>query len=74
MKISEVAKAVGFVNQSYFAAAFRKKFGLAPKEYQMEQKKIRLAFKKIRLTAKMPFNHTRLCCNVFDNSSQFLCE
>ncbi|MEH2081245.1 MAG: AraC family transcriptional regulator [Nostoc sp.] len=39
MKVSEVAKAVGFVNQSYFAAAFRKKFGLPPKEYQIQQKK-----------------------------------
>ncbi|MEH2184027.1 helix-turn-helix transcriptional regulator [Nostoc sp.] len=39
MKVIEVAYSIGFVNRSYFAAAFKKKFGLSPKEYQMQQKK-----------------------------------
>jgi AraC-like DNA-binding protein len=33
MNVSEVARAIGFVNRSYFAAAFRKKFGVTPREY-----------------------------------------
>ncbi|MBE9016325.1 helix-turn-helix transcriptional regulator [Chroococcidiopsidales cyanobacterium LEGE 13417] len=39
MKVAEVAAAVGFNNQSYFAEAFRKKFGFNPKAYQMQRKK-----------------------------------
>jgi AraC-like DNA-binding protein len=39
MKVTEVAKAVGFANRSYFAEAFRKKFGFNPKHYQLQQKK-----------------------------------
>lgn len=39
MKVAEVAAAVGFANQSYFAEAFRKKFGFNPKHYQMRRKK-----------------------------------
>lgn len=31
--VSEVARRIGFVNRSYFASAFRKKFGITPKEY-----------------------------------------
>lgn len=38
MKVSEIAKLVGFVSHSYFTAAFRKKFGFCPKQYQMQQK------------------------------------
>ncbi|AFY90545.1 helix-turn-helix transcriptional regulator [Chroococcidiopsis thermalis] len=39
MKVSEIADLVGFRSQSYFAAAFRTKFGLCPKQYQMQHKK-----------------------------------
>lgn len=31
--VSETARIVGFANRSYFAAAFKKKFGLNPKDY-----------------------------------------
>ncbi|NDJ17922.1 AraC family transcriptional regulator [Myxacorys almedinensis] len=34
LNVSEVARAIGFVNRSYFAAAFQKKFGVTPKIYQ----------------------------------------
>ena len=33
MNVSEAARQVGFVNRSYFAAAFRKKFGVSPSKY-----------------------------------------
>lgn len=33
LNISEIAQAIGFANRSYFAAAFRKKFGISPREY-----------------------------------------
>jgi AraC-like DNA-binding protein len=33
LNVSEVARTIGFANRSYFAAAFRKKFGLSPREY-----------------------------------------
>lgn len=33
MKVTEVAQAVGFGDRSYFAASFRKKFGMNPKQY-----------------------------------------
>jgi AraC family transcriptional regulator, transcriptional activator of the genes for pyochelin and ferripyochelin receptors len=36
MKVTEVGDAIGFSSRSYFAIAFRKKFGLSPKEYQMQ--------------------------------------
>lgn len=39
MKIAEVAVKVGFASRSYFASAFRKKFGLSPKTYQLSYKK-----------------------------------
>ncbi|NJR51295.1 MAG: helix-turn-helix transcriptional regulator [Leptolyngbyaceae cyanobacterium CSU_1_3] len=35
MKVSEVAAAIGFESRSYFSIAFRKKFGMNPKEYQL---------------------------------------
>nr|WP_235927133.1 AraC family transcriptional regulator [Gloeocapsopsis dulcis] len=38
MKVTEVADAIGFDSRSYFAAAFRKKFGVSPKAYQMQCK------------------------------------
>lgn len=34
MKVQDVARSVGYVNQSRFAAAFRKQFGVNPKTYQ----------------------------------------
>lgn len=33
LNVSEVSRRIGFVNRSYFASAFRKKFGVTPKEY-----------------------------------------
>ncbi|MEH2467241.1 helix-turn-helix transcriptional regulator [Nostoc sp.] len=39
MNVIKVAYSIGFANRSYFAAAFKKKFGLSPKEYQIQQKK-----------------------------------
>jgi AraC family transcriptional regulator, transcriptional activator of the genes for pyochelin and ferripyochelin receptors len=39
MKVTEVATAIGFENRSYFATAFRKKYGMNPKDYQMQCKK-----------------------------------
>ncbi|NJR39793.1 MAG: helix-turn-helix transcriptional regulator [Leptolyngbyaceae cyanobacterium CSU_1_4] len=33
LNISEIALAIGFANRSYFASAFRKKFGVTPREY-----------------------------------------
>lgn len=38
MKITEVAGIIGFDSRSYFAAAFRKKFGIGPKAYQIQYK------------------------------------
>jgi AraC-like DNA-binding protein len=39
MKVSEVAQAIGFANRSHFAEAFRKKYGVNPKDYQMQHRK-----------------------------------
>jgi AraC-like DNA-binding protein len=36
--VSEVAQAVGFANRSYFALAFKKRFGVNPKAYQQCRK------------------------------------
>lgn len=33
LNISEISQAIGFANRSYFAAAFRKRFGISPREY-----------------------------------------
>jgi AraC-like DNA-binding protein len=38
LNVSEVARRIGFVNRSYFAAAFRKKFGVTPREYLVRHK------------------------------------
>jgi AraC-like DNA-binding protein len=38
LRIEEVAQRVGLTNRGYFAAAFRKKFGLSPKDYRRQQK------------------------------------
>lgn len=38
MNVSEVSQAIGFANRSYFAAAFRKKFGVSPREYLSHHK------------------------------------
>lgn len=35
LSITQVAHAVGFANRGYFAAAFRKKFGMNPKAYSL---------------------------------------
>jgi AraC-like DNA-binding protein len=37
MKVTEVAEAIGFDSRSYFSTAFRKKYGVTPKAYQMER-------------------------------------
>jgi AraC-like DNA-binding protein len=39
MNVTEVAAAIGFESRSYFSIAFRKKFGINPKDYQMQCKK-----------------------------------
>lgn len=38
LNVSEVARTIGFANRSYFAAAFRKKYGISPKHYLTQQK------------------------------------
>lgn len=38
MSVTEVARSVGFASRSYFATAFRKKFGINPKEYLTNRK------------------------------------
>ncbi|MBW4642362.1 MAG: AraC family transcriptional regulator [Desmonostoc geniculatum HA4340-LM1] len=38
MKVTEVAQKIGFASRNHFAAAFRKKFGINPKEYLMQRK------------------------------------
>jgi AraC family transcriptional regulator, transcriptional activator of the genes for pyochelin and ferripyochelin receptors len=35
MTIKEIAHAVGYANHSYFATAFRKRFGMNPKSYRL---------------------------------------
>jgi AraC-like DNA-binding protein len=40
MNVSEVARAVGFTDRSYFATAFRKKFGLNPNTYLRSQRQL----------------------------------
>ncbi|MEH1837990.1 MAG: AraC family transcriptional regulator [Nostoc sp.] len=37
MKIEQIAQIVGYVNRSRFASAFRKKYGVNPKAYQMQK-------------------------------------
>ncbi len=36
MSVKEVARAVGYANQSYFTVAFRKRFGINPKSYKFK--------------------------------------
>lgn len=38
MNVKEVARAVGYANQSQFAAAFRKQFGMNPKAYLLSRR------------------------------------
>jgi AraC-like DNA-binding protein len=38
LKVNEVAFQIGYTNPSHFIAAFRKKFGITPKKYLMQQK------------------------------------
>lgn len=38
IKIEQVAEMVGYTNRSRFAAAFRRKFGVNPKTYQLQQR------------------------------------
>jgi AraC family transcriptional regulator, transcriptional activator of the genes for pyochelin and ferripyochelin receptors len=33
LNVSEIAQMIGFASRSYFASAFRKKFGMSPREY-----------------------------------------
>jgi AraC family transcriptional regulator, transcriptional activator of the genes for pyochelin and ferripyochelin receptors len=40
MNVKEVAQAVGYANQSRFAAAFRKQFGINPKAYLLSKKSV----------------------------------
>lgn len=36
LRIEEISRRVGFANRSYFAAEFRKKFGVSPKNYRRQ--------------------------------------
>ena len=38
LSVSEVTEQVGYINQSKFAAAFKKQFGMSPLEYRRAQK------------------------------------
>lgn len=38
LNISEIAQTIGFASRSYFAAAFRKKFGVTPRAYLTQSK------------------------------------
>ena len=38
LNVSEAARTVGFANRSYFAAAFRKKYGVSPSQYLSQTK------------------------------------
>ncbi|NJN39168.1 MAG: helix-turn-helix transcriptional regulator [Acaryochloridaceae cyanobacterium CSU_3_4] len=38
LRIADIAQQVGFANRGYFAAVFKKKFGLTPKQYRQRQK------------------------------------
>ncbi len=38
-KVNEVASQIGYTNPSHYIAAFRKKFGITPKKYLMQQAK-----------------------------------
>jgi AraC-like DNA-binding protein len=40
--VEEIALAVGYTNRGHFAAAFRKKFGMNPKAYQLDGRKSRV--------------------------------
>jgi AraC family transcriptional regulator, transcriptional activator of the genes for pyochelin and ferripyochelin receptors len=40
IKVGEVSQVVGYTNRSRFAAAFRKKFGLNPKDYQIKHRRL----------------------------------
>jgi AraC family transcriptional regulator, transcriptional activator of the genes for pyochelin and ferripyochelin receptors len=37
LNVKQVSRQVGYVNQSHFAAAFRRQFGISPKGYQRQQ-------------------------------------
>jgi AraC-like DNA-binding protein len=39
-KVNEVADKIGYTNPSHFIAAFKKKFGITPKKYLMQQTKV----------------------------------
>ena len=39
MNVAQVSYAVGFANRGYFAAVFRKKFGMNPSDYQAQWRK-----------------------------------
>ena len=38
LNVSEVSRAVGFGSRSYLSRAFRKKYGVSPKQYQLQSK------------------------------------
>lgn len=44
MTVAEVSYAVGFANRGYFAAAFKRKFGVNPSAYLAQSRKNRLYF------------------------------
>ena len=47
LSVSEVTEQVGYINQSKFAAAFKKQFGISPLEYRRRKHLERLSHEKL---------------------------
>ena len=47
LSVSEVTEQVGYINQSKFAAAFKKQFGISPLEYRRRRHLERLSHEKL---------------------------
>ena len=47
ISVSEVTEQVGYINQSKFAAAFKKQFGISPLEYRRRRHLERLSHEKL---------------------------
>ena len=47
LSVSEMTEQVGYINQSKFAAAFKKQFGISPLEYRRRRHLERLSHEKL---------------------------
>ena len=47
LSVSEVTEQVGYINQSKFAAVFKKQFGISPLEYRRRRHLERLSHEKL---------------------------